>query len=44
MDKENDEFKILEKITFNMILNLANVCNAESVTYFGDLLKTIIQN
>ena len=39
IDKENDQ-KIPEKITFNMILNLANVCNAES----SDILWSFIEN
>ena len=35
-----DEFKILENFSFNMILNLANVCNAES----SDILWGFVEN
>ena len=34
------KFKIFEKFSFNMILNLANVCNAES----PDVLWGFIEN
>lgn len=36
----SDEFKILENFSFNMILNLANVCNADS----ADILWGFIEN
>ncbi len=36
----DDEFEILENFSFNMILNLANVCNAES----PDILWGFIEN
>ena len=40
----SDEFKILENFSFNMILNLANVCNADSADILWDLLKIIIKD
>ena len=38
--KKDDEFKFLENFSFNMILNLANVCNAES----SEILWGFIEN